>query len=234
MAEIFRSTLRARGGRAALLVLLLFLALSSAVMSWSSGDPNPTFVTLLASIYAIVTGAGLIGNDVSDGTVQLVLGRPLTRNQYLAGRALGAAALAVGGGLFILAAGLVGILLHGPVKEEWGLGWLALTLVAHLLWQVAFCFALSTVVPGRGDVVLYLLLVFSSMLLVSMTGSITWPWLSAFLYWWREQVDNGLVFVGGPSPLLWQDLARWSSNLVAVLFLGALAFYRKEFSYGAG
>jgi ABC-2 family transporter len=232
VAEMFRSAVLARGLRAASLLLLVFLGSTSAILGWADREPNPVFVMLLSSIFAIVTGAGIIGCDATDGTVQLVLGRPITRNQYLAGRGLGAAALALAGGLLIFGCNVAGIRLHGPFQQGLEAGWLALALSAHLLWQVALCFALSTIVPGRGDVVVYLLLLVTGPLLASQANTIGWPWLSSFFYWWREQIENGLTLLGGPSPLIWQDLARWASNLVAVLFLGFVAFYRREFSYG--
>jgi hypothetical protein len=234
VAEIFRSTLRARGLRPAPLLLAAMLLVVAGLMGWADGRLNPMTMGVLAAIYAFVAGAGLIGADVADGTVQLVLARPITRNRYLAGRVLGAATLALAGGLAIAAADAVGCLAHGRVVLDWReAGGLAASLSADLVWQVAFCFALSTFVPGRGDVIAYLGLWASSVVLAGQADDV-WPWLGAVLQWWEEQVSNDLFLAGGLSPAFWHDLPRWSCNVAFVLFLGAAIFYRREFSYGAG
>jgi ABC-2 family transporter protein len=235
VAEIFRSTLRARGLRPAPLVLAFCLAGTAFVLGWADGGINPLTVNLLAIIFAIVTGAGLIGADVAEGTVQLVLTRALTRNEYLAGRFLGALTLAVAGGLMVVACDAGGALLNPRPRVEWPeVGALTLTLLARLLWQVSLCFALSTVVPGRGDVVAYLVILVASFVLASQAGEVLWPWLAASMHWGADQIRNDLVFSGGPSPAFWQDLARFSSNLTGALLFGAAVFHRREFSYGAG
>jgi ABC-2 family transporter len=219
--------------RAAPGLFLLVLGACAGLFGWLDEHPSPVALTLLGTIYGLVACAGLIGSDVADGTVQLVLARPLTRNQYLAGRGLGAAALAVAGGLFLLGCNVAGARLHGPFGGGERLPALALTQATELLWQVGVCFALSTFVPGRGDVVVFVVLRLSASGLALQAKAAAWPWLAAALYWWKDQLDNTLAIVGGLSPLLWHDLARWSSNLAAVLFLGAVIFHRKEFSYGS-
>jgi hypothetical protein len=233
--EIFRSTVRARGLRPAPLVLGALLLGVAGLMGWADGRLNPMTIGLLAAINAFVVSAGLIGSDVADGTVQLLLVRPVTRNQYLAGRFLGALTLALSGALLIVAANAIGCVFHGKfVFDGAEAGGLALTVAADLVWQVAFCFALSTFVPGRGDVIAYVALWVSSRVLVGQAADVLWPWLAAALQWWEDQMMNDLFLSGGLSPAFWHDLPRWSSNLAFVLFLGAAVFHRREFSYGSG
>jgi ABC-type Na+ efflux pump permease subunit len=245
MGEIFRSTVYARGLRPAPLALAAALAAVAAVLGWADGRLNPPTLLLLSSVAAVVMSAGLVGNDVADGTVQLVLARPITRNEYLAGRLLGAVALALAVGALFLAADLAGALVS-PAQdlprpgftprprfeagELWGV---ALTLGAHLLWQTALCFALSTVAPGRGDVVSYVALLLSSVMLAGQAADLAWPWLASALHWWAEQVQNRLRY-SGPSLVFAKDLARWASNAALVILVGAALFRRREFSYGAG
>jgi hypothetical protein len=234
MAEIFRSTVRARGLRAAPLVLGAMLAATAFTMGWIDGRPNLVAVILLATTYAIVNGAGLIGNDIADGTVQLLLARPITRNGYLAGRFLGAVTLAVAGGLLLLASNAAGTLLHSGGGFEWAIvGSGAFALVTRLVWQVALCFAFSTFVPGRGDAVTYLALVVMGLVLAGQANDVEWPWLAAAFHWVAGQIRNGLTPSGG-SPAFWLDLSRWSSNVGLALLLGAAVFHTREFSYGAG
>ncbi|HXB53236.1 MAG TPA: ABC transporter permease subunit [Vicinamibacteria bacterium] len=233
MAEMFRSTLRARGLRPAPLALAAFLVATATFLGWVDGGIDPLTAIVIASISTIVTSAGLIGSDVADGTVQLVLARPLTRNQYLAGRFLGAATLAVLAGVLILCGGTAGVWLRSGRLDREELTLLAITTLAHLLWQTTLCFALSTFAPGHGDVVAYLVLLVASRLLAWQASDVSWPWLAAAFHWWADQVENELTYSGFSLTFL-QDLVRWLSNGAVTLLLGALVFRHRQFSYGAG
>jgi ABC-type transport system involved in multi-copper enzyme maturation permease subunit len=211
----------------------MVLAAVALMLGWS-GSVDAMTVTVLASISALVTSAGLIGNDVTDGTVQLVLARSLTRNEYLAGRFLGAVTLVVLAGGLILACLFAGTLLNSHEHRD-GAEFVAIGvgMLAHLLWQTALCFALSTFTPGRGDALVYLLLLLASQLLAYSAADVVWPWLASVFYWWAAQLWNALAY-SGASPAFWEDLVRWGRNGAVALLLGSVVFHQREFSYGAG
>jgi ABC-type transport system involved in multi-copper enzyme maturation permease subunit len=64
----------------------------------------------LAGYYGVVFAAGSIGQDVSSGTLQLLLARPVTRPQYVVNRWLGAGLLATAWHTTMLAFGVLVLL----------------------------------------------------------------------------------------------------------------------------
>src|SRR5262245_50095927 len=88
MRDIWLSTLRTRALRPVpLAVGLSLLAVGDA---FAALDTRIGTLPVIACLYALVAANGLVGEDVRDGTVQLLLARPITRLGYLGGRLLGA------------------------------------------------------------------------------------------------------------------------------------------------
>ncbi len=52
------------------------------------GIENYLFIALLGSIYAMLLGAGILSKEESDGTIEFLLSKPVTRNKIVTGKAL--------------------------------------------------------------------------------------------------------------------------------------------------
>ena len=64
--------------------------------------------------FAVLLGAGIIGQDMSSGTLQLLFARPVTRGEYVLSRWLGAS---LGASCLVLAQLAIGLLLMALHRE---------------------------------------------------------------------------------------------------------------------
>lgn len=227
MLELMRSTILARGTRPVPLAFGGALAALGCIMAiFDHGRSIP----YLCWFYAIAVSTGLIGVDVENGSVQLLLSRPLTRNRYLAGRLLGAGALGLGFSALVLFAGWA---IARSALEAWVT--VAAETLTVVIWTQALLFFFSTLLPGHAD-----FLGGFGVLIGGFSLRVTAEWwenerATAVVLWLWDNVTSG-VWLGGlhPGPAFWTDLTRWASNVLLALVLGVLIFNRKEFSYGSG
>jgi ABC-type transport system involved in multi-copper enzyme maturation permease subunit len=188
-----------------------------------------------AAAYAFILGAGIIGQDFSAGTLQLLFARPVSRGEYVVSRwlAIGAAVtslvliqIAIGSGL--LAA-------RGETPPPSALALFAGTQILSGFGTVSLLLLLSSFLPGIGDILGVIVLGLAAQG-VQIAGSLFHaPWvvragveLSRFA---APALDLSQVFTGGPVP--WFDVASYFSTVTLCLALAIVILNRRELSYAS-
>jgi len=183
----------------------------------------------------LVLGAGMIGQDISSGVLQLLFARPVRRPDYVLTRWLGVAiaasavaALQIMIALPLLAGrgmmpGMEEILPYaaGRVIESFGLA--------------AVMALLSSLAPGLGDLALYLL---GNMIggVMQTAGRLKgWLWmdhlgaeLAASL---QPTIDVGRLLHG--SPVSWYPVVAYASTVTLCLAVAIVVVNRRELSYAS-
>lgn len=184
-------------------------------------------------LLALVVGAGLIGQDVSSGTLPLLLARPVTRPSYVASRWAGAT---LGTAILIGLQALTAIALisvrgaHVPWRDA------ALFLGNGILTAAgtsALLVLLSSLMNGLGDLGLLLLLSISGQV-IRMAGMLrSWAWLvragdelGRFV---QPKLNLSPFF--GPAPVSWFEVVSYFSTVALCLALAMVVVNRKELSY---
>ena len=189
----------------------------------------------IAGPLAFVLVAGAIGQDVSSGTLQLLLVRPVTRTEYLLNRWLGAVIAALGLTVLMLALGTLVLLLRGAPPQAGEVLRMVLEAASVTTGNAAVMIMLSTLVGGLGDVGLY----FASLVLLQMAQAV-----AAFKHWtWLQRASSEMQGVLGPqltfawfaqhAPVPWFALVSWASTITLVLAIGIARLNRRELSYAA-
>jgi hypothetical protein len=225
MREIWLSTLRTRGLRPVPLVAALAVFALSIVFAWA--DRGIAALPVLCALYAMLAASGIVGQDVVEGTVQLVLARPLTRGQYLLGRLLGVLTLAV---LFVATSLAAGVAVARPnAASVVSVGAAALT---GAVWTVALIFFFSTLLPGRADTIAAFALFLAAGTLRSVRAGIKSDWAAGLIEALWDNVCC-VVTTGGAAltPAALTDLVRWASNVLVVVLAAVLVFNRRQFGY---
>src|ERR1043166_4430499 len=91
--------------------LMLLICVSTLGAAAITGTLSP--LGGIASPLALILAAGAIGQDVSSGTLQLLLVRPVSRPSYLVNRWLASGLGALGLTLFVFALGALVLMLKG-------------------------------------------------------------------------------------------------------------------------
>jgi ABC-type transport system involved in multi-copper enzyme maturation permease subunit len=190
----------------------------------------------IAGPLALILAAGAIGQDVSSGTLQLLLVRPVTRPSYLVSRWLGALFGALGLTLLMFALGTLVLMLRGQPPAAGELVKMTLESASTAAGNSAIMIMLSTLAGGLGDVGLY----FASLDLLQMLAGV-----ALFERWaWLQRATSELQGVLGPqltfawllqhTPVSWFALASWASSITLALAVGIARLNRRELSYAAG
>ncbi len=185
---------------------------------------------------AFILGAGLIGQDVSAGTLQLLLARPVSRAEYVVSRWL-----AVGLAVACLVAAQIAIgsailAIRGEMPPARDIALVAGTQILSGIGNVSVLLLLSTFLPGIGDAFGVIVLGIAGGT-VQLAGALfSWAWLArAGLELQRfagPALDLAQVFGGGPVP--WFDVASYFSTVTLCLALAIVILHRKELSYASG
>lgn len=190
----------------------------------------------IAAPLALIFAAGAIGQDVSSGTLQLLLVRPVTRPAYLVNRWLAAVIGALGLTLLMFALGTLALMLRGQPPAASELLRMTLESTSAAAGSAAIMICLSTLAGGLGDVGLY----FASVILLQMLAAV-----GQFEQWaWLQRASTELQGVLGPqlsfawllqhTPVSWFALASWASSITLALAVGIARLNRRELSYAAG
>lgn len=190
----------------------------------------------IAAPLALIFAAGAIGQDVSSGTLQLLLVRPVTRPAYLVNRWLAAVIGALGLTLLMFALGTLALMLRGQPPAASELLRMTLESTSAAAGSAAIMISLSTLAGGLGDVGLY----FASVILLQMLAAV-----GQFEQWaWLQRASTELQGVLGPqlsfawllqhTPVSWFALASWASSITLALAVGIARLNRRELSYAAG
>ena len=190
----------------------------------------------IASPIAFILAAGAIGQDVSSGTLQLLLVRPVSRPSLLVHRWLGSALAATAITMLMLILGSGALVLRGTHPDALDLIRMVLEALCSAAGSAAVMVMLSTLVGGLGDVALFFAALILSQMLEVLGTFQHWDWLvracaevhgvlSPQLSW--EWMLHG-------TPPSWFALASWASTVTLALAVGIARLNRRELSYAAG
>jgi ABC-type transport system involved in multi-copper enzyme maturation permease subunit len=197
-------------------------------------DPRGGFGRLGDGYFlALILAAGMIGQSVSTGTIQLLLARPVTRAQYVfstwAAVTVGTCFVFV---LQALSAALIMLARGAPVP--WGGAGLFLANDALVAMGLAAVMALlSAIAPGLGDLGLLLLTYLSTQLLLALGSFKSWGVLvgaaAELEQMLKPQLDLWPIVHGGP--VSWFAVVSYFSTVTLCLALAVMVMNRKELSY---
>jgi len=181
---------------------------------------------------ALVFAAGMIGQDLSSGTLQLLFARPITRTEYLISKWAAAALATIG--VVVVQVGLAVMIMvsrGAPPEARDALMFFAND-VLLAVGVTAVMALLSSLVPGLGDLGVLVLAFFSSLVLQGIGGIKSWPAatraateLQQFM---NPQVDLAAL-VHGPVP--WFSIVSYVSTVTLSLALAIVVLNRRELSY---
>ena len=184
--------------------------------------------------FAFTFAAGAIGQDVSSGTLQLLLARPVTRPSYVVSRWLACAMAGVALVVLQLLLATMVMMLRGTHPDGLDLVRLLLENSASALAGSTFMIMLSTLASGLGDVALYFLSYVTVGLGASLAQYKNWLALQRVFGELSGVVEPKLGFawlqLGGTPP--WYPLAAWASTLTLCLAIAIARMNRRELSYG--
>lgn len=184
---------------------------------------------------ALIFGAGMIGQDVSSGVLQLLFARPVRRSEYVVSRWVGAAGAASLIALAQVALGYV-ILASRPDGPS------AVAALAHAgetmlvaIGATAVLAFFSALVPGLGDLGLYVVgnLAGGTLGVIGQAANQV-----AFrragdevLKFLTPRIDIGTLTAG---PVSWFEIVSYLSTVTLCLALAIVVLNRKELSYASG
>jgi ABC-type transport system involved in multi-copper enzyme maturation permease subunit len=217
--------------RLGLLFIVTVFPLGGAVLM---GTLSP--LAGIASPIAFILAAGAIGQDVSSGTLQLLLVRPVSRPSVLVHRWLASALAATAITVLALVLGSVALVLRGAHPDALDLIRMVLESLCSAAGSAAVMVMFSTLVGGLGDVGLF----FGTLILSQMFEA-----LGAFEHWdWLVRACAEVHGVLSPqlswewllqqTPPSWFALASWASTVTLALAVGIARLNRRELSYAAG
>jgi hypothetical protein len=185
---------------------------------------------------ALILAAGAIGQDVSSGTLQLLLVRPVSRPSVIVHRWLAAVIGAVGITLATLVLGTLGLLLRGTHPDALDLARMVLENVCSAAGSAAIMMMLSTLVGGLGDVGLFAMALVFTQLLVGLGTVEHWDRLIRACNEVQGFLSPQLSFewLLHHMPPSWFAITSWASTVTLVLAVGITRLNRRELSYAAG
>lgn len=190
----------------------------------------------IAAPLAILYAAGAIGQDVSSGTLQLLLVRPVTRPSYVLNRWLGAMLAALGVVFLTLLFAVLVMFLRGTPPAALELTRMALEFVTTIAGHTAVMVMLSSLVGGVGDLALYVGSLFVAQMLVVLATWKQWTWLMRAC----NEVQGVLgakmswAWLGaGLAPSAF-EMVSWASTITLALAVAIAVVNRKELSYASG
>lgn len=216
--------------RMALILAGLSLNLLNSVLT-GAGPPDPGSSALFL---VFILGAGIIGRDVSSGTLHLILVRPVSRSEYVLSRWIGLAALASFFALVQLAVISVIAMTRGTLPAS-------SLLITYFAEQVVLIFGvsavlvfLSTLVGSNGDVVLLAAGMLATGMATMIGTGAQVPWLVTLGTEMGQllvpHVDLTAISAGD-----YQDPPRyviyWFASVAVSLTLAITVITRRDFSY---
>jgi ABC-type Na+ efflux pump permease subunit len=216
--------------RMALVLAGLSLNLLNSTLT-GSGPPDPSSSALFL---VFILGAGIIGRDVSSGTLHLILVRPVSRSEYVLSRWLGLAAIASFFALVQLVLISAIAMTHGTLPATSLLMTYFTEQVVLILGSSAVLVFLSTLVGGNGDIVLLAAGMMAGGMAAMIGTGAQVPWLATlgtemgqFLV---PHIDLTAISSGD-----YQDPARyviyWFVSVAVSLTLAITVITRRDFSY---
>lgn len=184
----------------------------------------------------LTLGAGMIGQDLSSGVLQLLFARRLRRPEYVVSRWLGVGAAAAAISLLQLAIACALLAGRGAVPTAQDILMFGGGRVLESFGGAAVLAFFSSLIGGFGDLGIYLLVNLGAGI-VQMAGQVKqWLWLaragaeiSAAL---TPTID--LVRLVTVAPMPWYPIVSFASTVVLCLALAIVVVNRRELSYASG
>ncbi len=184
--------------------------------------------------FALIFGAGMIGQDVSSGVLQLLFARPVRRDVYVISRWLaasfGAATVAV---VQVALAALI-LSARGATPEAGTVVITAANHVASAFGATAPLLLLSALAAGLADIGLLFLLYTCAGILQAAGGSLGYAViarigqeLQGFL---NPTIDFARILSASPS---WYQIIAYLSTVTLSIALAIILVNRKELSYAS-
>jgi len=184
----------------------------------------------------LALAAGMIGQDVSSGVLQLLCARPVRRSEYVLSRWMGVALAGIAISLvqIAIASALLAARGYAPAPQQ--VVMFAVTRLLECLGLGAVFALLSSLIGGIGDLGLYLIAMVTGGVL-SMAAQVKhWMWLdriasqvSASL---TPTIDLQRLLTATPMP--WFPIVSYASTVALCLALAIVVVNRKELSYASG
>jgi ABC-type Na+ efflux pump permease subunit len=196
-------------------------------------------LSLLAGIagpLAVLYAAGAIGQDVSSGTLQLLLVRPVSRPSYVLHRWLGAMLAALAVVLMTILCAVLLLFLRGTPPDAMALARLMLEAITAIAGHSAVIVMLSSLVGGLGDLALYAASLFVAQMFVVLATWKQWPWLMRACNEVQGLLGAKMSWAwlgSGMTPSAF-DIVSWGSTITLALAVAIAVMNRKELSYASG
>lgn len=190
----------------------------------------------IAGPLAVLYAAGAIGQDVSSGTLQLLLVRPVTRPAYVLHRWLGAVLAASAVVLLTLLCAVLLMFLRGTPPGAIELTRFVLEAVTTIVGHAAVMILLSSLAGGVGDLALYAGSLFVAQMLVVLGTWQQWPWLLRACAEVQGVLGAKMSWAwlgAGMAPSAF-DIVSWASTVTLALAAAIAVVNRKELSYASG
>ena len=184
----------------------------------------------------LTLGAGMIGQDVSSGVLQLLCARPVQRPEYVLSRWLGVAF--AGSAISLLQLGIACGLMaaRGVTPSPQDVVMFGAGRILESFGLAAVLALCSSLVGGFGDLGIYLLAGLG-VGVIQMAGQVKgWLWvqrmgteLGGAL---TQTIDIARLFAASPMP--WFPIVSYASTVALCLALAIVVVNRKELSYASG
>lgn len=183
----------------------------------------------------LVLGAGMIGQDVSSGVLQLIFARPVRRPDYVLSRWLAVALAATAVSLVQIALACAAMAARGAPAAGEDILAFAGTRALECFGLAAVLALFSSLLGGFGDLALYLLAGLGAGL-VQIVGQFTHQtWLDRFAgevaASLTPRVD--LAQLAAASPMPWYPIVAYASTVTLCLALAIAMVNRRELSYAS-
>jgi ABC-type transport system involved in multi-copper enzyme maturation permease subunit len=184
----------------------------------------------------LALGAGMIGQDVSSGVLQLLCARPVKRSEYVLSRWLGVALAGIAISLVQLGIASALLAARGFAPPPQQIAVFAATRVLECLGLGAVLAMLSSLIGGLGDLALYLLAGLAGGVLTMVAQVKHWTWLtriaSQFMEALTPTIDLHRLLAASPMP--WLPIVSYASTVALCLAIAIVVVNRKELSYASG
>ena len=217
--------------RAGLILLITVFPLGAAVIMNSASPLGG-----MAGPIALILAAGAIGQDVSSGTLQLLLVRPVSRPSVVVHRWLASVIGAMGISVGTLLLGILALLARGTHPDFLDLARMVLESACSAAGSAAVMVMLSTLVGGLGDVALLLLAMIMTQMVEGLATFEHWGWVVRACEEAKDALLPQLSFewMLHHTPPSWFAIVSWASTLTLALAVAIARLNRRELSYAAG
>jgi ABC-type transport system involved in multi-copper enzyme maturation permease subunit len=184
----------------------------------------------------LTLGAGMIGQDVSSGVLQLLCARPVRRPEYVLSRWMGVALAGVALSVLQLALACGLLAARGALPSPQSIVLFGAGRLLECFGIAAVLALFSSLIGGLGDLAIYLLVNLGAGIL-QLAGQVKrWLWLdrlgAELLGALTPTIDLPRLIAASPMP--WYPIVSYASTVVLCLALAIVVVNRKELSYASG